>query len=208
MKKVFLLLAVFCATGISAFSQQGKIGHINGSELVKHMKEFKIAQAELEQTSAILSAELNRLANQLDSLQKDHSAHSATWSPTIREIKEKTIIQLNQNLQDFQESAQNQLAKDEQDKMDPIYFKAYQAIEKVAKANGFIYILDSSAGALLYRGGEDVTALVCAELGIEDFSPELKKREDDEKARLSGVKPTPPPGPGPGAGGGMVPKNP
>ena len=40
------------------------------------------------------------------------------------------------------------------------------AIEEVGKAHGFTYIFDSSMGATLYNGGEDVTGLVKTKLGI------------------------------------------
>lgn len=208
MKKVVLLLAIVFATGISSFSQQVKLGHLNGSELIKHMKEYKDAMVELEKTRDGLLAEIKRISIELDSLQADYTQNSTTWAPVIREMKEKKIYQVNENLQEFQQTAQAQIQQDEQDKMDPILYKANQAIEKVAKANGYTYIFDSSSGTLLFMGGDDVTALVCAELGIPDFTAELKKREEEEKARLSGQKTTPTPGNGGGQAPGMVPKKP
>lgn len=207
MKKAFLLLAIICATGITSFSQQTKLGHVNGSELIKHMPEFNAASVELSKKGADLENILIVMSEELDSLKQEYDANSTTWAPIVLELKMKTLNQKNQNLQQFQQSAQQQLQEDEQALINPIYFKANQAIEKVSKANGFTYIFDSSAGALLYLGGEDVTALVCAELGIPDFTAELKKREEEEKARLSGQKPTPTAGNG-GQAPGMVPKKP
>ena len=208
MKKVFLLLAIICATGISSFSQQLKLGHINGSALIKHMTEYKDAVDELKKKRDELQSVIEGLSLELDSLQNDYGTNSTTWAPVIREMKEKKIYQLSQNLQEFQQSAQDQIQQDEQDKMNPILFKANQAIEKVAKANGYTYILDSSAGTLLYIGGDDVTALVCAELGIPDFTAELKADEEKAKALMSGQKTTPTPGPGTGGAPGMTPKKP
>jgi outer membrane protein len=206
MKKVVLLLAIICATGISSFSQQVKLGHINGSELIKHMKEYKDAVEDLKKKSTELQSVIEYMSVELDSLQNDYGKNSTTWAPVIREMKEKNIIQKNQNLQEFQQTAQSQLQMDEQERMNPILFKANQAIEKVAKANGYTYILDTSSGTMLYVGGDDVTALVCAELGIEDFTAELKKREEEEKIRMSGQKPVPGPGQGTGVAPGMTPK--
>ena len=166
------------------------------------MKEYKDAVEELKKKSTELQSVIEYMSVELDSLQNDYGKNSTTWAPVIREMKEKNIIQKNQNLQEFQQTAQSQLQMDEQDRMNPILFKANQAIEKVAKANGYTYILDTSSGTMLYVGGDDVTALVCAELGIEDFTAELKKREEEEKARMSGQKPVTAPGSAPG----MAPK--
>ena len=116
MKKVVLLLAIICATGISSFSQQVKLGHINGSELIKHMKEYKDAVEDLKKKSTELQSVIEYMSIELDSLQNDYGKNSTTWAPVIREMKEKNIIQKNQNLQEFQQTAQSQLQMDEQDR--------------------------------------------------------------------------------------------
>ena len=48
------------------------------------------------------------------------------------------------------------------------------AIDKVAVANGYSYIFDAGVGALLYKGGDDITDLVKAELGIPVTNPAPK----------------------------------
>ncbi|MFM9986829.1 MAG: OmpH family outer membrane protein [Flavobacteriales bacterium] len=208
MKKVFLLLAIICATGISSFSQQQKTGHINGSALIKHMPEYKTALTSLEQKQDELLAVIQSMSSELDSLQIEREKNLQTWAPIVRNMKEDKIRQLNSSLQTFQQQAQEQLQIDEQTLMNPILYKANQSIEKVAKANGYTYIIDSSAGSFLYLGGDDITALVCADLGIPDFTAELKAEEEKAKALMSGQKPVPTPGPGTGGAPGMTPKKP
>jgi outer membrane protein len=39
--------------------------------------------------------------------------------------------------------------------------------EKVAKANGYDYIMDANSPAFLYKAGPDATAAVKKELGIQ-----------------------------------------
>ena len=48
----------------------------------------------------------------------------------------------------------------------PLQNKMNAAIEKVAEANGFSYILQLEA--TLYAGGEDITKLVRKELGLSE----------------------------------------
>lgn len=49
----------------------------------------------------------------------------------------------------------------------PLIDKAKKAIEEVAKENGFTYIIDTSSGALLYSGGEDILPLVKKKLNLQ-----------------------------------------
>ena len=48
----------------------------------------------------------------------------------------------------------------------PIFDAAKEAIETVAKENGYTYIIDESVGVLLYAGGDDILPLVKTKLGI------------------------------------------
>jgi len=52
--------------------------------------------------------------------------------------------------------------------MKPVIEKADSAIKKVAKANGFTYIFDTSTGVILYFSEQsvDIGPLVKKELGI------------------------------------------
>ena len=80
---------------------------------------------------------------------------------------ESEIMDLQQRIQSFQASAQEQLQMKEQDLLQPIIDKAKKAIEDVAKENGYTYIFDSGLGVLLYMPeGDDVKALVKTKLGI------------------------------------------
>jgi outer membrane protein len=51
--------------------------------------------------------------------------------------------------------------------MEPMIEKANQAIEDVAKENGYTYILDTSAGTVLYfPESDDILPLVKTKLGL------------------------------------------
>ena len=53
--------------------------------------------------------------------------------------------------------------------MEPVYKKAFEAIEKIAKAQGLAYVLDLASGALIYIDDANTVNLlpmVKSELGI------------------------------------------
>ena len=69
-----------------------------------------------------------------------------------------------QNLQQLQQSDQQDLASRRDAAVKPIIEKLNNAVNKVAKANGFDFIIDATA--LIYEGGPDATPLVKKELGL------------------------------------------
>ena len=85
--------------------------------------------------------------------------------------KEQEELQgMEQRIMAFNQSAQQELQRKQMDLMLPIIEKAQNAVNKVAEENGFAYILDASpskAIVIYLDGGEDVMALVKAELGVK-----------------------------------------
>ena len=72
------------------------------------------------------------------------------------------------SIEQYQGQAQQELQKKEQDLFKPIYDEVKTAIEKVGKAQGFQYVLDSreGQGTLLLADGKDLLADVKKELGF------------------------------------------
>ena len=74
---------------------------------------------------------------------------------------------MGQRIQEFQQSASKQLQQKELELLKPIMEKAQKAIQKVAAAKGFDYVLDATEGSgLLVAKGTDLLADVKKELGF------------------------------------------
>jgi outer membrane protein len=169
MKKGILAL-IICVTGLTGFSQ--KLGHINGQALVEHMPEYKKAYEELNAYKQQYEDALIAMQAEYEKMIQDFQKVEQTAPKAILDAKAKDIEAKRQGIYDFQEQASADVSNEELKKVDPILKKAKEAIEQVAKANGFTYVFDSGTGTLLYMGGEDVTPLVCTKLGIPDYSKE------------------------------------
>jgi outer membrane protein len=173
MIKKLSLAALFC--GMLMAVQAQKIGHINGQMLIEHMPEYKTASDELvsyskqyEDASKAMEAEYTKLIEEFKKVEQ-------SAPKVILETKAQEIQAKEQGLYDFQEKANADIALERQRKVEPIIEKAKKAIEDVAKANGYAYILDAGTGVMLYMGGDDITKLVCTKLGIPDFTNETKE---------------------------------
>ena len=69
-------------------------------------------------------------------------------------------------MQEFGATVQNELAQLEQQLLMPMIERVQEAINEVGSENGFTYIFDTSSGATVYTGGEDVGGLVRAKLSM------------------------------------------
>lgn len=164
MRIVSSLFAFLLLTVAAASAQ--KIGHLNGRELLMMMPD----RAAIEEQINAQTAEMEKtiVAMQDDyKLRVEEFQQHPEWSNEVKNEKYNAIIKLEKDMKDFTATAEAELEKKETELLAPVYAKIQEAIQAVAKENGFSYIIDSSQGVLLYEGGENVLPLVKKKLGIE-----------------------------------------
>ena len=163
MKKiVFVIACALFAAGVSA----QKIGHIHSDSLLMIMPEYEAAQTQLEALSVEYEKALAEKEAELQTKYNDYVENGQNAPEAIRQNKEAELQQLQQGLQQFAVTIQNDLDKEQAKLLQPVYDKAKEAIQAVAKANGYTYILDASTGVLLFNEGEDIMPLVKTHLGL------------------------------------------
>jgi len=164
MKNIFILLAL--VAGLSFGAQAQKFGHIDAQSLLLSLPERVDAQQTIEAAAKEYETEMLRMQDELQTKYGEYQAKAATWPDAIRGQKEKELQALDQGLQEFSQTVQMDLARMEESLLTPMIEKVQVAIQEVGKAHGFTYIFDSSMGATLYNGGEDVSGLVKTKLGL------------------------------------------
>jgi outer membrane protein len=87
-------------------------------------------------------------------------------SSAVRQVREKELQDLATRIQEFQANAQDDLEEKQYELAKPFQDAIQNAINKVAKANGYAYIFDTKI-LLYYGAGDDITPLVKKELGIK-----------------------------------------
>ncbi|MCC6721897.1 MAG: OmpH family outer membrane protein [Bacteroidia bacterium] len=166
MKKIILSLIALIAF-YSITNAQSKIAHINTSELMNAMPEMKDFEKKVKDYETLLKKQLDEMQNEL---QKDYIAYmnDTISPPAIMEIKKKKLEDLQANIQQFSQTAEQDMQKKREELYMPIYKKAKNAINEVAKAKGFDYVLDSSEGlgVLVTNPSNDLMNDVKKKLGI------------------------------------------
>ena len=168
MKKVLkLTLAVVCVMfSTSLFAQ--KIGRISSQEVVVNMAEYKEAQTQLEALAKDLQAQMETIQVEMNTKIQEYNKGAETMTDAVRQLKEKELNDLNTRLQEFNQVAQQELQKKEQELMEPIIKKANEAITEVSKAGGYTVIFET--GQMIYFDEaqvKDITAEVKAKLGAK-----------------------------------------
>ncbi|MDE0870480.1 MAG: OmpH family outer membrane protein [Flavobacteriales bacterium] len=161
-----IILTTILTLGLFTSASAQKFGHINAQEVLMNLPERAQAQGVIESQAAEYQAEVARMQEDLQTKFAEYQAKSETWPAAIREQKERELQGLDQGLQEFGSTVQNELAATEQELLMPMIERVQAAINAVGAENGFTYIFDSSTGATVYNGGEDISELVKVKLGM------------------------------------------
>eukprot|EP00933_Yihiella_yeosuensis_P057669 TRINITY_DN57642_c0_g1_i1.p1 TRINITY_DN57642_c0_g1~~TRINITY_DN57642_c0_g1_i1.p1 ORF type:complete len:170 (-),score=26.26 TRINITY_DN57642_c0_g1_i1:8-517(-) len=152
-----LLFAAALLIGASSFmSAQSKVAHINKEELVKAMPAYAVAQAEVEKLGKTYQAQIQDSLKELDAKLKQYNAEAEAQTQEENQRRMEEVEGMKQSLAQFQQNAQQDMQKKEFDLLKPILESANAAIQTVAKAQGFEYVLDSAM--LIMADGKDLMA--------------------------------------------------
>lgn len=163
-----LLIAAVLLLGLSqTATAQSKVAHIDVSELMSQMPEMKAANSQLEQLSKSYDTEYRTMVQEFQAKIKKYDAEAATAGDALNETRAKEVQDLQQRIQQYQQNATKELQDKQEAIYKPILEKSRNAIQKVARAKGYLYVLDASTGSgVILADGPDLMADVKKELGF------------------------------------------
>lgn len=165
MKK--LLFAGLMALGMFTATAQNKMGYINTDELISTMPEAAKAQTELQEFQASLAQQYQDLSAELNAKDSAFVKDSIKLSASMKEIKKKELFEIYQRVQNYQQTSQEEYQAKANEKITPIREKALNAINAVAKENGYSYVFNED-NLLVKPAGDNILQLVKNKLGIKD----------------------------------------
>lgn len=162
--KTLLILAVI-TLGFNQVQAQSKVAHINMQELVKAMPETKQMNDELARLEKTYVDDISSESKALEAKYKKYQAEAASQSNEENEKRNLEIEQGKRKLAMSQQVAQQELSKKSNEMIAPIVKKANDAINAVAKAQGFDYVIDASM--LVVANGTNLLPAVKKQLNIQ-----------------------------------------
>lgn len=168
MKK-FLTLALV-AGGLSLSAQtvksQSKIGYISSQELMGVMPETQAANKQLTDLRDAMIKNAQDKEAQLNADIEKFNKDSATFSDAVKAVKRQDMQKRYQELSGEDQNIQQALQQKQQELLVPIQKKANEAVQAVAKENGYGYVFEKDA-LIVAPPGDDLLPLVAKKLGIK-----------------------------------------
>ena len=166
VKKIAVALVLFVvATGF--VNAQSKVAHINVQQLLSEMPEMKAAQAELKKLQETYRADIENSYKELQNKYTQYSNEAASLSDEENQKRAVELQGFDKSIKEAEQQAMQEMQKKRAELFAPISEKAKAAIEKVAAAQGYDYVIDASPGlSLIVAKGKDLLPEVKQELGF------------------------------------------
>ena len=171
MKKIFkLTLALAMLMGATTVSAQ-KLARVNTQDVFAVMPETAEMQKNLEAFGRDLQEQIEQIQVEFNNKFAEFQKNQATMAESIKQMKQQELEQLQQRYGEFQQIAQQDFQKKQQELAAPIQEKLTAAIAKIAKAGGYTAVFHTSIPTLAYIDEAQTTDLAPAvkkELGISE----------------------------------------
>lgn len=170
MKKIVTVLVVVMGlimAGNSVKAQAPKIAYVSLQELIPTMPEYKKADTAMNDFQNALGQnydDMRKEFNEQDSLL--NSKDTLKYTKAQLELKKKNLGDLYGKLQQWPQQAQQMSQQKQQELLAPIQKKAIEAVQAVAKENGYTYVL-AKEQLLVSPPADDILPLVKKKLGIK-----------------------------------------
>ncbi len=147
MKKTLTLLAFITTFAIAANAQRYAI--IDTKYILEKLKDYKDADKQIQQTADKWQKELDDLQADLDKMYKNYDAEQYMLTDELKKKREAELFNKEKDVRDLQRKRfgyEGDLFKERQRLVKPIQDKVFNAIQKLAVARGWDFVLDKSEG--------------------------------------------------------------
>ena len=164
--RTFLLAAVLIATCSSAMAQ--KSGYISVDNVVSLMPDLRHIDTLMQKYQAdSINTEFASLVadyNYRDSLLS--SKDTLKMPATVREQHRQALQQISYQVQNWQQIAQQAFQSKQQELLQPVYRKVIEAVNAVAKENGYAYVYTQDA-LIVAPPADNLLPLVAKRLNLK-----------------------------------------
>lgn len=166
MKKILLITAALLAS-VVCFGQ--KFGVVSAQELAQLCPEADAARKELQATQTELQETLNDMIKEYQKKAEEYQANQKTWTPAKLESKAKELQDMQQRIEEDNNTFSQTIAQKQEQLFAPINKKVIDTIETLAKKHNLAAVYD--VNSLLYSDKSqlvDLTAEARKAMNIKD----------------------------------------
>ena len=142
MKRI-IIIAAMALMSVSAFAQ--KFAYVDFNELVMLVPEMDEARATLEENSKTNEEILMSMYEEYQTKVQQYEQKASTWTQSVREIKEKEIMDIQARLEQTQQSLQQEIQQLQQQLQAPIVEKVNNVVNELAKTHGVAAVFEKAS---------------------------------------------------------------
>ena len=167
-----LFAAILCIVlSLTGYSQQ-RYAIIDTRYILEKIPEYKEAEKKLQAVSEQWQKEIDEKQAQLDKMYKNYEAEQYMLTEELKKKREDEIFYKEKELRDLQKKRfgyEGDLFKERQKLVKPIQDRVYNAIQKIAIARSYDFVLDKSEGITVIFADPklDKSEDVLKELGLK-----------------------------------------
>ena len=170
MRKSFLLL-MFAFVALSANAQ--KFALIDMEYIMEKIAAYQKATEQLDQSSRVWQAELERIADEAKSLYEKYQKEAKNLTEAQRTQREEAIINKEKEVAELRRNyfgPEGEMAKKQASLLQPIEDEIYEAVKAIALQQGYAAVLDrASATSLIFASPDiDISNEVLIKLGYSN----------------------------------------
>ncbi|MDG1821939.1 MAG: OmpH family outer membrane protein [Flavobacteriaceae bacterium] len=167
MKYISTLVLTLALILSSATFAQSKVAHIDFQKLISEMPSVLAAQEEVQKLEKDYQTEIEASIKEYQTKLQTYSAEAETQTDVTNQARQQELAGMEQNIQQFRQTASQDIQKKQADLLRPIIENARAKIQEIAKGQGFDYVLDASlGGSVMMAEGKDLEPDVKKALGI------------------------------------------
>ena len=147
MKKILFTLSACFLLVTGSFAQRYAV--IDSKYILEKLPDYKEAQQKLDDFSKMWQQEIDKQSADLDRMYKEYDAEQVMLSDELKKKREDELYNKEKEVRDLQRKRfgyEGDIFKKRQELIKPIQDKVYNAIQKLAAAKLYDFILDKSEG--------------------------------------------------------------
>ena len=171
MKKTLLLSIAFLLFALATQAQRYAI--IDTKYILNKIPEYKDADKKLQQVGEQWQKEIDDKQAQLDKMYKNYEAEQFMLTDELKKKREDELFVKEKEIRDLQKRRfgyEGDLFRERQRLVKPLQDKVYNAVQKIAVAKSYDFVLDKSEGITIIFADPklDRSDDVLKELGIKN----------------------------------------
>lgn len=176
--RIYLIPIFFVIFGLN-FGYAQRFGYIDTDFILNKMPEYKKAQDEINQLSALWEKEIQGMAKDIESMYASLQAEQVLLTEEMRKERTDAIRKKESELKEYQKKVfgfGGLFFLKKQELIKPVQDKVWDAVDKIAKKNNLAILFDKSGElVMIYTDPRyDYTDFVLDELGLGDPNDVIK----------------------------------